>query len=193
MSVDPTSKPLSTKKAEHFHSTTAKLLYIKKRARPDMELVTAFLTTKVSNPMEEDCNKLTRSIKYLNMTRDDTRTIRCDDLQSVYTWVDAAYAVHSNMRSQTGRSTMSMGWGTIHNKSTMQKLNTKSSTESELVGISDYLPCNIWWINFLSGQGYTIHNNILFQDNESAICMEKNGRNLCTGNSRHIHICYFFV
>ena len=27
----------------------------------------------------------------------------------------------------------------------------------------------------------------------SAIHMEKNGRNSCTGNSRHIHIIYFFV
>ena len=36
-------------------------------------------------------------------------------------------------------------------------------------------------------------NNIIYQDNQSAIHMEKNGRNSCTGNSRHIHIRYFFV
>ena len=42
-------------------------------------------------------------------------------------------------------------------------------------------------------QGYKLKHNILFQDNESAIRMERNGRNLCTGNSRHISICYFFV
>ena len=34
---------------------------------------------------------------------------------------------------------MSMGWGTIHNKSSKQKQNTKSSTESELLGTSGYL------------------------------------------------------
>ena len=46
MSVDTTSKKLCTKKNENFHSTISKLLYIKKQARPDMELVTAFLNSK---------------------------------------------------------------------------------------------------------------------------------------------------
>ena len=33
----------------------------------------------------------------------------------------------------------------------------------------------------------------LFQDNKSAIKMDKNGKKLCTGKSRHIDIRYFFV
>ena len=42
-------------------------------------------------------------------------------------------------------------------------------------------------------QGYRIDNNTVYQDNKSAILMEMNGRNSCTGNSRHIDIKYFFV
>ena len=38
-----------------------------------------------------------------------------------------------------------------------------------------------------------MENNTLFQDNQSTILMLKNGRNSCTGNSRHINIRYFFV
>ena len=45
---------------------------------------------------------------------------------------------------------------------------------------------------FMNAQGYVI-KNIIHQDNQSTICMGKNGWNLCTGNSRHIHIRYFFV
>ena len=86
------------------------------------------------------------------------------------------------MRSQTG-GTISMGWGTVHAKSSKQKLNVKSSMEAEVVGLSEYLLYNIWWINFLKAQGYTIRNNIIYQDNESAIRMETNGRNSCTGHS----------
>ena len=190
MNVDPDSKLLCSKKRENFHSTTAKLLYLVKRARPDMELVTTFMTSRVSNPTEEDWRKLTRALTFLQQTCDDLRVIGCENLESVYTWIDAAYAVHPNMRSQTG-GTFSMGWGSIHSKSSKQKLNTKSSTESELVGMSDYLPYNIWWINFLGAQGYKVTNNVIYQDNQSAIRMEKNGRNSCTGNSRHIDIRYF--
>ena len=45
----------------------------------------------------------------------------------------------------------------------------------------------------MGAQGYAIKNNVIYQDNQSAIRMEKNGQNSCTGNSRHIHIRYFFV
>ena len=42
-------------------------------------------------------------------------------------------------------------------------------------------------------QVYDIKNNVIYQDNELAILMEINGRNSCTGNSRHINIRYFWI
>ena len=42
-------------------------------------------------------------------------------------------------------------------------------------------------------QGYAIKNNVVYQDNQSAIKMKKNGRRSCMGNSRHVMIRYFFV
>ena len=38
-----------------------------------------------------------------------------------------------------------------------------------------------------------LYNYFLYKDNESAINMEKNRRNSCIGNSRHISIKYFVV
>ena len=46
---------------------------------------------------------------------------------------------------------------------------------------------------FMSAQGYRIESNVIYQDNQSAMRTEKNVHNSCTGNSRHIHIRYFFV
>ena len=115
-----------------------------------------------------------------------------DDKGSLHTYVDVAYAVHVDMRSQTG-GVLSLGHGTFGQKSIKQKLNTKSSTEAEVVGVADILPYNIWLRNFLESQGYILTENILYQDNQSAIKMEKNGRRSCTGNSRHISVRYFFV
>ena len=62
---------------------------------------------------------------------------------------------------------MSFGLGTLHARSTKQKLNTKSSTEAEIVGMSDYLPFNIWLRMFLEEQGFYLTNNIVHQDNQS--------------------------
>ena len=105
-------------------------------------------------------------------------------------WIDSIYGVYNDMRSQIGGS-ISLGWSIIHEKLILQKLKTKSSTESEVVGFNDYLPYNIQIKIFLQYQGYHIKNNVLYQDNQSAIRMKKNGRNSCTGNSRHIDIRYY--
>ena len=40
---------------------------------------------------------------------------------------------------------------------------------------------------------YYVWDNVIFQDNKSAMLMEKNGRTSCTGNSRHINVQYFFI
>jgi len=76
-------------------------------------------------------------------------------------------------------------------KSTKQKLNTKSSTEAKVVGSSDYLPNTIWARMFLAEQGYELTETIFYQDKQSAIRLEKNGRASCGQKSRHIGICYF--
>ena len=88
---------------------------------------------------------------------------------------------------------MSLGLGVLHAKCSKQRLNVKSSTEAELVGTSDYIPYNLCSTMFMSEQGYKIKDNILYQDKKSTILMLKNGRNSCTGNSRHINFRYFFV
>ena len=62
-------------------------------------------------------------------------------------WVDASNAVHPNMRSHTG-ATMTLGKGSPYSISSKQKINTVSSTEAELVGISDVMKliiCDDMW------------------------------------------------
>jgi len=67
---------------------------------------------------------------------DMPRKIGVDNLDVLHTWVDASYAIHEDMKGHTGGVT-SMGTGCVHHKSGKQKLNTKKSTESEVVGASD--------------------------------------------------------
>ena len=86
-----------------------------------------------------------------------------------------------------------MGYRIMHGKASKQKINVKNFTESELVGMGEYAPYNIWFIMFMGAQGYTIKKTAIYQYNQTTIRMEKNGRNSYTVNSRHIHIRYFFV
>ena len=78
-------------------------------------------------------------------------------------------------------------------KSGKQKLNTRSSTEAELVGASDYLPHALWVKLFMEAQGYVMTEAVLEQDNESTIRVEENGRMSAGPRSRHIDIRYFWI
>ena len=128
--------------SEIFHSITAKLLYIMKRARPDIETTVAYLCTRVSKSNEDDWKKLRRLLCYCKGTINKKCKIRAKNIGDIYTWVDAAHGVYNNMHSQTG-GCMSLGHGTIHCKSSKQNLATKSSTETEIVGVSNYVLYNI--------------------------------------------------
>jgi KUP system potassium uptake protein len=88
---------------------------------------------------------------------------------------------------------MSLGKGSVFSMSRKQKINTKSSTEAELVGVDDGMPHIVWTRKFMEAQGYTISDNVVFQDNQSAMLLEKNGRSSSGRRTRHIDIRYFFV
>ena len=66
----------------------------------------------------------------------------------MHTWVDASHTVHPDMKGHTG-GVMSYELCIINTPSFKQKLNTKSSTESEVVGVNDYVPQPIWAKLFL--------------------------------------------
>ena len=74
-----------------------------------------------------------------------------------------------------------------------QKLNVKSSTEGETVGASDYLPNMIWARMFLEEQGFALEENILYQDNQSAMKLELNGRMSSGKKTKHMDNRYFWI
>ena len=47
--------------------------------------------------------------------------------------------------------------------------------------------------NFLEAQGFEVKDNVVYQDNLSAMQLEKNGRASSGRRTRHIEIRYFFV
>ena len=106
--------------------------------------------------------------------------------------IDASYAIHPDMKSHTGGS-MTLGKGMIYNTSIKQKLNVKSSTEAELVGVDDVLAQVLWTNHFLEAQGFNTSDTVVYQDNKSAILLEKNGRMSSTKRTKHINVRYFFI
>lgn len=179
-------------RARLFHHMVAKALFLCKRARPDIQLAVSFLCTRVKAPDEDDWRKLRRLIQYLNGTSDLALTLQAGETRVVKWWIDAAFAVHSDSKSHSGAA-MTLGQGMTYTSSVRQKLNTRSSTEAELVGVNDFMPQVLWTRYFLEAQGYGLRDNLVYQDNQSAILLEENGKGSSSKRTRHINIRFFFV
>lgn len=186
------SKLLNKSQSEIFHKFTAKNLFISHRARPDIQPTVSVLTTRVQKPNNQDWGKLVRLMKYLHSTRDKHLVLSVDKIGVVKWFVDASFAVHPDFKSHTG-AVMTMGGGAVTSMSKKQKLNTRSSTSAELVGVDDVMTMILWNKLFIEAQGYIIKKNILYQDNKSSILLEVNGRKSAGKRSRALNIRYFFV
>ena len=146
------AKYLTEEQAKHFHHAVAQLLFVSARARRDIQTAVSFLTTRVKKPDEDDWGKLKRVLKYLKGTLHMKLTITVDDLSIIKWWVDASYNIHDDCKGHSG-AMMSFGKGAALSFSRKQKVNCRSSTESELVGIDDALPSILWARYFIEEQG----------------------------------------
>jgi len=189
---DTNPQPLEEQRAILFHHYVAKALFLCKRVRPDIQTAVAFLSTRVKSPDKDDYKKLKRLMQHLRKTKDIELTLEADNLRVVKWWIDGSCAVYNDMRSHTG-AVMSLGKGAVYGASTRQKLNTRSSTEAKLVGVDNLMGQVMWTWCFLQAQGYDVTDNIVYQDNKSAILLEKNGRASAGKRSQHINVRYFFV
>jgi hypothetical protein len=155
--ADETSKKLDDKRRETFHSFVMKAIFLCKRACSDVQPAISFLASRVQEPSEGDWTKLIRVLVFLKTTRDDMLALEADNTQTLTWYVDAAFAVHADMRSHTG-STFYLEKGMIILDSTKQKVNFRSSTEAERIGVDDRISKILWAKQFIEYQRFKINS-----------------------------------
>ena len=143
-------------------------------------------------PNTDNYNKLLRLMKYLKSTKDIPLTFEDDNSGCIRWWVDASFVVQPDMKSHPG-AMMSMEQGAAISGSKKQKIDTKSLTESELVGVEEYMPMIIWVNYFHESQGNIVSDNLLHQDNQSSIKLKQNRKASRGKRTDHIRIRYYFV
>lgn len=190
--VDADCPKLEGRRKALFHSLVAKILFATKRARPDTGTAISFLMTRTQDPDTDDWGKLEHLMKYIKGTQDLPLTLGMKKVDVLKWWIDGSHAVHPNMRGHTGGG-LSFGIGFPISQSSKQKLNTRSSTESELVAVDDMMPTVLWTRQFMECQGHVVKENNIYQDNQAAILLEKNGKASSGKRTRHINTRFFFV
>jgi hypothetical protein len=187
------SPRLSVADSKYFHTHVAKMLYVAKRVKPECLAAVSFLASRVQVSTVDDMEKLQRLLGYLLHTRHRGIVLCIGDNMEVRAYIDAAYGVHTDCgKSHTGCALVLGCGGLVYAKSGKQKIVTKSSTEAELVALSDMASQAINLRNFIISQGYDVGPAILYQDNMSTMALMKRG-GPGSERSRHINIRHFWV
>ena len=168
----PCASKLSQRDAQALHTIVAKLIFLCKQACLEILTGVAFLTTRVRETDKDYDKKSGLILIYISSTRDIVLTLESDSTVTVKWWVEAAFAVNHDMKSHTS-GMMTTGRGALYYASNTHKLNTKSSTEAELVGVDNIMPQILWMRYFLEAQGMKVSENVVYQDNQIAMKLEK--------------------
>ena len=105
--------------------------------------------------------------------------------------------MHPDCKSHTG-ACLTLEHGSVLSISAKQKINTKSSTKAELVGVDDAMTFVMWMKHFFESQVRSINVNsplkplgsdvTIQQDNTSAIQLERDGWKSSGKRTKHINV-----
>ncbi len=130
-------------------------------------------------------------LKYLTGTKHLKLTLTVKNLGLLKWYVGGSHNVHWDCKGH-GRAIFTMGKGSALCYSRMIKLNTRRSTETELLAADMYMPEMLWSLNFIQVQGYESECVGLYQDNISSQMLIKNGRMSSKRKTKHIK-AFFFI
>ena len=154
-------------------------MLVTKRAWPEIDAYISLLFNRSLKPMKYDNKKLKSLLQLLMLTIADYRINSADNIQNLEVWVDASYAVHDDMWGYNC-GCMYIGWGVVHFCASKQNINTKISTDTEVVVVIKYPPFPVCHITYMGAQGWTIKYYRLNQYNTSSILIDNNGGTLAS-------------
>jgi hypothetical protein len=191
--IDEASATLPPDKTEAFKSIVAKVLFLATRVRPDLLATVSFLSSRVKCSTVEDWSKLRRLIAYISVTLQHGLFYRTGERVALTAYIDASHGIHA--WDGTGRTgiVITVAGGAVCSKSCKQNVVTLSSTESELVALTEGTNYVLWLRNLLddlgiAGSGATT----VYQDNLSTLALVSNDKTK-QQRTRHLNCKYFAV
>ena len=115
-----------------------------------------------------------------------------DSVSMIRCWVDASYNNHDDFKGHTG-AMMYVGKEDVLRNLIKKKFNIRISTEGEMVGANYMLGYVLWGEYFTESLGYTVHINVLFQDNKLTMVLENNDGISNGKRNKYIKDSYFLI
>jgi hypothetical protein len=190
MENSETSPLLDDKRQKIFHADVAKALFLAKRVMFQIMPAISVLAGRVNKATQEDQNKLDKVYGYLSSNRAAVLRFKCGGTLEPCMYVDASWAIHDDRHGRTGIVVMLAGC-CVGAWTFKQRIITLSSTESEIVALSDGVKHIMWYRQWLTAQGFSIGPTKVFQDNEAVIQLIKNERR-ANQRTRHLDVRLFY-
>jgi hypothetical protein len=114
-------------------------------------------------------------MNYLKATEDEIPKMSTNNSQTIKWYIDLSFAVHKDMRSNTG-AIITLGKGAIISNSTKQKVNARSLTESKMIAVDNTISKLLSTKRLIEAQGHKVKANIIYQDNTSDMKLELNDK-----------------
>ena len=192
MSTDPLIKHEGQTTPQDIHLYQQKvgsLLYITTITRPDAAKAASKLSEFLINPSPRHLEAVDRAISYLYGTRHLAIQYGPTYSQKAFTCSsDAAFSDNQDRKSSDGYL-FSLFGGPIDWRAGKQKTVTTSSTEAELLGLTQTSKETYWWTRLFKGLGLDLEQDIAIQcDNTQTIdLLTKNAPELST-KLKHVDI-----
>lgn len=172
-----------------FLSVLMKIMYLARLTRPDILLAVTFLASRTHCATKKDFEHLLRIVRYLEVTKDLGVHLNCESLD-LRCSCDASYAVHTPNANTKGHTGFMIGFGEnmsyIHARSGKQKAASTSSSDAEIIALSDAMKMCTWMQELIDNLKLDNPKSeiVVYQDNQSVIKMaaESSG----TKHSKHL-------
>ena len=123
------------------------MLFSTKIAQPFTGTAISYQTTRVRDRDQSDWLNMVHLFKYVRGSKYLTLILSADKSGMLKWYIDGLYMVYPNMRGETGGG-LTMGRGLQILASRKQKVNTRSSTKSEIFGVDKLISSTLWTRNF---------------------------------------------
>ena len=179
---------------ELYQSAVGKLLYLSTRTRPDIAFAVSTVAKFTAKPTEQHWKAVKRILRYIAGTINfglqfiRGESVDCTDFS------DADWAGDIDDRKSTSGYLFKVGGGPVSWRSRKQYCVALSTAEAEYVSLT-LATQEAMWLNRLiaelQSQKEPSKPAILYEDNQSAICVKKNSQ--FHGRCKHITIKYHFI
>ena len=175
-----------------YQAVVGSLLYVATKTRPDLACAVSFVARFCAKPSNEHWTAVKRILRYLNGTRELGLLYKGDTATDIEGYCDADWAGDVKDRKSMSGYVFLLGGAAVSWKSCKQNCVALSTAESEYIALCAASQEAVW-LQQLMGDllSKTVHKTIIFEDNQSAICLTKNQQT--HGRSKHIDIKFHFI